>query len=560
MTSLSGDVNWNDIIDNASDEQLAHIAASTGQFSSWQSPMRINNDKSEADPDGFNTGQEFDEFDFTDINQLQADCWKIFTANPHINSHIRDMMGRLTGADFEISGDTEEIQDLIELITDDVRNELTKNYSKWVARAEIEGELFLALTLHRDGFVEVDFMEPRALTADGDEGSGIFFHPKKGTIPVLYCFNIVDEFGMNKKICVPSIYCAYYPEFLEDTIKANKSKSSIPEIFNKSNDKKFGNIGGYKTFIVSWNRGYLRKRNISHIRTVLEWVNYYSQLKRWEIDHKKSSGAYLWHVKMTDWKAFNTWLKMTDAQRAQTGITAKKVPGGTLITMPGMDIDCINPQLGSINEQDTDILHMISSGLNKPSDMLTGKTSGDTYSGVKVSRGPQNDRISDEVTYWERFLINDFWRGIIFLHHEAVPSFKMEYKVKKTIDFKNKKPKQVNKIVPAYKRINITFPSSEIVDLEAKARALLGVNHQSVVESLGIPRSKVAKKLGFSDYRGLRYQYEDEDNDLPELPLQTQLLEAMSSQKEAGGTSQKEQGGTPLKKNENKQKSNDDNK
>ena len=130
MTSLSGDVNWNDIIDNATDDQLARIAASTGQFSSWQSPMRVNNTQAENDPDGFNTDTEFDEFNFTDINKLQADCWKIFTANPHINSHIRDMMGRLTGADFEISGDTEEIQDLIDLITDDVRNELTKNYSK----------------------------------------------------------------------------------------------------------------------------------------------------------------------------------------------------------------------------------------------------------------------------------------------------------------------------------------------------------------------------------------------------------------------------------------------
>lgn len=540
-----------EMFDAATDEQKYKFAAITGNFASWHSPSRVNDEQIASDPDGFYTNRGQDYGEPASISQMQKDCWKIFSVNPHINSHIRDMMGRLTGAEFEVSAEIEEIQDVIDLITDDVRNELMKFYPKWIARAEVEGELFLALTLHKNGFIEIDFMSPQSLTGDGDDGSGITFHPQKATIPVLYHFQIKDDNLGTKKIAVPSIYCAYYPEFIN--LVKKKVDNPIPvEIFGKSSERTYKEIGGYKTFIVSWDRGYLKKRNISHIRTVLEWVNYYSQLKKWEIDHKKSSGAYLWHVYFEDWKAFNTWLNMTEAQKKDTGLTAKKVPGGTLITGPGMKLDCKNPNLTSINEQDTDILHMISSGLNKPSDMLTGKTTGDTYSGVKVSRGPQSDRIKDEITYWERFLRNDLWRSILFLHSIANPNFKLEYKVKLTVDFKNKKPKKVNKIISAHKLLKFSFPRSEIIDLESKAKALLGVNHQSVVESLGIPRDKVAELLGFSNYNKMRLRYNDEEDNFPDLPLQNEILEAQSSQKENNNIALKKTNSTQKTTNDNK--------
>ena len=114
-----------------------------------------------------------------------------------------------------------------------------------------------------------------------------------------------------------------------------------------------------------------------------------------------------------------------------------------------------------------------------------------------------------------------------------VPSFKTEYKVKKTVAFKNKKPKTKNVVVPAHKLLSFIFPQSEISDLEVKARALLGVNHQSVVESLGIPRRLVARALGFRNYYGCRYEYADEEENLPELPITAAILEG-ASQKQVG--------------------------
>jgi hypothetical protein len=62
-------------------------------------------------------------------------------------------------------------------------------------------------------------------------------------------------------------------------------------------------------------------------------LNYYENLKKYEIDHKKSAGAYLWIVTMEDPRAFRAWLALTDEQKRKTGIAAKKTPGSTLVLL-----------------------------------------------------------------------------------------------------------------------------------------------------------------------------------------------------------------------------------
>jgi len=452
-----------------------------------------------------------------DEDGFQEACWSKFVRNPQINSYVRDYAGNLTGFGFNISSHIVEINDLVERISEDPRNDLVTNFTKYVARAEIEGELFLPLTLHRDGFVEIDFVDPSSLRSGGDKNSGIIFHPKKPTMPLLYLFEVTTARGAEIH-AYPSIYLAYYPK-LWGKVSGHKSLKGKKIVYPKKSGKPYSNLGGFSSFVVSWNKGYLTPRNVSHIRTTLEWLNYYEDLKKYEIDHKKSSGAYLWIVTFEDIKAFRVWLAMTETEKASCGLMEAKTPGGTLMVPPGTKVECVNPQLSSISGTDTDILRMVVSGLNRPEDMVTGVSSGSTFAGIKATRGPQADRIRDEIAYFERFLIFDFWRAIFFLH-SAATSFPTTFKRKEVIGFdKDKEPLTRWAKSPPHKLISIDFPTSEISDAEVTAKGLLGTKHGSVVETLGVPRESVAKRMGFSGYRRLRYRSAEEEMELPELIL-----------------------------------------
>ena len=525
------------IIDELPDDVIQYMAqAFTSYETSGYEGIR--------DEDGFSnvTLQNFAGFDL-----MQKECWNKFNKNPQLNSHVRDFMGSLTGYGFTVDSNIAEIADVLYEETYDMRNELHKFLPKFVARSEVEGELFLALSVHEDGFVEVDFMEPSALKGGGDYNSGIYYHPKKQTMPLFYQFSVKDNMGREVSQVFPSIYLAHYPEFSKEIPKEWKITEDKLK-FSKGNSRKYKELGGFKTFIISWDRGFLTPRNLSHISTTIEWINHYVNLKKWEIDHKKSAGAYLWVVTMEDAKAFRTWLKMTPEQRAETGLTAKKTPGGTLILPPGIQINVKNPDLPSISEQDNDIMHMITSGLNKPEDMVTGQTKGDTFSGVKASRGPQSDRTQDQIAYFERFLRYDFWRGVFVLKNKMV-GFKLQYKINEAFDFIDKEPKfkKVNRF--AWDLIDFDFPTSEISDVEAKARAYLGVKHPSIVEVLGIPRGVVAKKLGFGSYWKKRLQFETENEELPDLPSTAELeLQAQQNTMQEEGLPGDKPGETPVKK------------
>ena len=510
------DGQYEEFIDSLSEDTLHAIAQ---RSMPWSSGTRINNAKV-VDEDGFPIWSEKDILE--DFSNFQKVCWKKFQENPQINSHVRDYMGSLTGYGFGFYSAVSQIQDVLDEIVEDPRNELYRNISKYVARSEVQGELFLSLTLHEDGFVEVDFIEPTKISSDG-----IIQHPNKKTMPLAYKVTVDKNTGTDT-VCIPSIYIAYYP----DLLKLVKDKITDSE-FEKSTNRKYKKIGGFKRFIVSWDRGYLTNRNVSHLRTTLEWINHYENLKKWEIDHKKSSGSYLWVVKMEDAKAFRTWLKMTDEDRAATGLTAKKTPGGTLILPPGISITCENPKLSSISDQDTDIMTMVTSGLNRPEDMVTGKSSGSTFSGVKATRGPQSDRIQDEIAYFERFLIFDFWRHIFYLKSIADSSFKLEYNVMEAVSFSDDGVPKMKKVKKkAHKLITVNFPVSEVQDLEGKAKAYLGVKHPSLVETLGIPRAEIAKRLGFPSYIKNRLQFETEEKTLPDLPTIAELDSAQESVQE----------------------------
>jgi len=486
------------------------------------------------DEDGFPT--EYPSDDISKWPTLQRQCWKKFNKNPHINTAVRDTMGRLAGAGFSVSSPVGKVQEAIDWIFYDPRNRLWNFLPKFVARSEIEGELFLCVTLHEDGFVEVDFMDPGILTGGGDDGTGVIYHPMKTHMPLMYMFQIQmkNSTQSTQTVAIPSINLAYYPDLYDD-IKDHTSLSN-KDVFkqSKSSNKFYKDLGGFKRFVISWDKSFLTRRNISHIRTILEWLEYYEALKKYEIDHKKSAGAYLWVAKITDLKTFRFWLGLTDAERQATGLYDDKVPGGTLILPPGMDFQCYNPNLPRISDQDTDILRMVTAGLNKSEDMVTGQNTG-SYASVKASRDPQSDRINDEKTYFERFLKFEFFRGLFFLMTYANALSKnymvkevTGYKeVKKTVTRENEEGNKITEEIddmeevmesksrPPWWSLEISLPTSAFSNVESIVKAFLGVKHGSVIDTLGIPREEVARAIGFNNYRNLRLRKSTEDKTLP---------------------------------------------
>ncbi len=525
-----------------SDEQLSVLAFAMP----WQ--------EGQVTPDADNITKDADGFPVTNVIQnlgdretLQQTCWNKFNTNPHVGTAVRGQVGRLTGLGFEVTSENQEIQDAVKETELDPRNRLYSFWSKYVGRAIIEGELFLCLTVHPDSFVEVDFIDPSNIAGGGEDG--ILYHPFKATLPLFYYVTPPDsQNNANQRgaMLVPSIYIAYYPDLIKEAEKVSGFNKNL--LKDSEGGSKYNRLGKYKRFIVAWDRSFITRRNISYLRTILEWLNHYETLKKYEIDHKKSAGAYLWVVTMEDPKAFRTWLSLTDEERRKTGIMAKKTPGSTLILPPGMSLTAHNPKLPAISEGDTDILHMVTSGLNEPEDVATGQSKG-TFASVKASRGPMSDRTSDEIAYFERFLRYDFYRAVFFLKSK-MGKFPEEFSVKEAVDYNDDQEPIFKKVKKKPEElIDISFPVSEVIDAEARARAFLGVKHGSVYDTLGIPNIEIAKKLGFGNYRRLRLLRETEVKKYPELapPVDSGLEQLEPGNKRLAKKGKVDKNGKPIK-------------
>jgi len=488
-----------------SDDTLARLSfAMPWQYTSEDSDYR--------DPDGFDERPLTKDTANWNREKLQLACWDKFHKNPQVNTAVRGQVGRLTGWGFQVSSPIWDIQEIIEDETFDWRNRLYNFWPKYVARAVVEGELFLILTLHNDGFVEVDFLDPSVLDESKGDGSGILFHPGKTTMPLAYC--LLADNGHTSQI--PSIFIARFPE-LKKVLTDHKDYRQKQYSASRTRGFKYRKIGSFMRYIVAWDRGFVTRRNISYLRTTLEWLNHYENLKKYEIDHKKSSGAYLWVVTMEDPKAFRLWLSLSDVDKKKTSILQKKTPGGTIILPPGMKMTSQNPTLPKISEQDTDIMHMITGGLNEPEDVSTGQATG-TYASVKASRGPMSDRISDEIAWFDRFLKFDFWASI-FLLKAAMGAMKDRIKVRMAVDFKGKEPVFQNVARRPEQLIDVSYPTSEVVDYETRAKGLLGSKHGSLYDTMGMPNKELAKRMGFGNYHQLRLRQATEEDNYPDTIL-----------------------------------------
>jgi len=508
---------FKDIIGELSDEQLSAI-----QFTApWQ--FEPTDQGYEETVDGkpiYPSSTEKEETPDT-RKQLQDECWNKFHRNPQINTSVRGLQGRIAGKGFETTSEVKEVQEVIEEIELDPRNRLYNYWPKYVGRSNVEGELFICLTCHyRTGFIEVDFVDPANIDQDGDDDTGIIFHPDKTTMPLFY--NVSKNGNLNSDYDqIPSIFIARYPELLSVARKHDDFKLKYQKR-SRSRAKAFNKFKGYYRFIISWDKGFITRRATSYLKTTIQWLNYYEMLKKYEIDHKKSSGAYLWVFQIESPKDFRLWLSMTDDERKKTGIAAKKTPGSSLVLPPGVTLECVNPQLASIRDQDTDIMQMAISGLNEPEDVTTGVAKG-THASIKASRGPMSDRISDEIAYFDRFAKHDFWGSVFFLKY-SMGFFREFVKVREAVGFKKgtgedaepepvfenvkKRPEQV---------IDISYPTSEIIAFDSRAKGLLGVKHGPISDTLGVPNKSIATALGFGGYGRDRLRKATEEDRYPPL-------------------------------------------
>ena len=514
-------------LESLSDEALMRIHAASGWTNSIVVPSDNESELLSVSPLGKNEDQLSRE-------QLQTECWRKFIENPQINTAVRGMVGRLTGWGFETTSRHPEIQAEIDSTIVDFRNRLYSNWSKNVGRSFIEGELHLCFTVHEDGFVEIDFLDP-ATISDGEVTDGIIFHPMKSTMPLVYCVdpnaaNEDDPYFNKEKYQIPSIYVARDPKLINEAAK-HKGFDEKRLAYSKSPKSVYKPIGGFFRFIVSWDRSYHSKRNVSYLRTVLKWLNHYEQLKLYEIDHKKSVGAFVWVAMFDTWKTYRLFLAMSDEEKRQTGLGSKLTPGGRLFLPPGITLEAKHPQLPNISESDTDILHMVTSGLNEPEDVSTGQSKG-TFASVKASRGPMSDRVSDEIAWHDRYYRYDFWGNIFFLKSK-VSSFPEFFTVKEVVEFgEGGEPKEGNVKKRPEDLIEISYPTSETVDLESRAKTWLGVKHGSTNDTLGISNDTIARKLGIQNYHRERLKAETEKKRYPEL-IPTVDAETMQEQTEA---------------------------
>lgn len=262
-------------LNNIPDDVLQKIMFS----SPWQYG---NTDGKDTDADGFPNPTKKNADSTYLRNDLQQECWEKFHQNPFVNTTVRGQVGRQAGWGFETTSDVWEIQEAIEQIELDYRNRLYNFYPKYFGRLHIEGELFLLLSLHLDGFVEIDFIDPGSLRDNGDDNTGILFHPFKSTMPLFY--NIKTDTG---QIQIPSIYIARDSELYKSVV-SHKDYNRTDQQFARSKKARYKKIGGYSKFIVACDKGFVTRRAVSYLRTILEWLNHYDNLKKYEIDHKKS--------------------------------------------------------------------------------------------------------------------------------------------------------------------------------------------------------------------------------------------------------------------------------
>ena len=452
-----------------------------------------------------------------DRKRINSEAWKKFNENPFVRRSINDVVGRVTGEEFGFFSRVRDIQEWMNTIIYDVRNELYKAWDGYVARKLVETELFLALTIDEtDGFVEVDVVEPGLIDGTTDFCTGgIVTHPTKTTLPIYYNVKLTDTNGYNKDVLIPSIYTAYLPNIEESVAGKLNGLGTPPKASKEVKAKTKGKLK-YRTYIVSWHHG-IREiiRTVSDLRTIFEPLEDYKEAKKWRFEYMKALCSYFIFYEFEDVKSWLRWLALTDEQKRSTGLGQPLRPADKLFLPPGVKGTIQNPQIPSLSGQDEDLLKMISSGMRQPYDMLSGDLKGPTYASVKGSRNPYLDYISDLRNTAEQFFVHDFWKAVFYIKACFDKSYS-QYKIKEVVGFKNKKEVSETVTYKPEQLIDAVFPQSSSVDVQSVANAMLGSKRGSLSYHLGISKEMIANRLGINNFYGALLKGATERANIPE--------------------------------------------
>jgi hypothetical protein len=129
-----------------------------------------------------------------------------------------------------------------------------------------------------------------------------------------------------------------------------------------------------------------------------------------------------------------------------------------------------------------------------------------------------------------------------------ITRFPKKFKVREATHFDEKGEAQFEVVSKSPEHLmDISFPISEVIDYEARAKGLLGTKHGPVSEQVGVPNSEVAKRMGFSGYGRMRLKKATEDEKYPEL-VYAAGVDAESVQEKVEGEPRKSTSATPKKK------------
>lgn len=424
---------------------------------------------------------------------IQEKCWELYRTFGPVNASIGSKADYAASKGFGAYSDNLDIDLFLKDLIYSFRNRLYYTVPGWMIRMQGEGELFLLLAFSEEGKVTVRVVEPSRI-GSGETDDGLFTDPDDATQTLFYSYNTASGSEI-----IPDIRIAFEPEL------AKKASVNLKLTEKSKGGSKFKELGGYRRFILHWKNltGIPEyKRDISVLSTVLESVNLYWNAIKWQLDHKKAQCAYTNVLTFEDSPtgriAWQIWKKMTDAEKAASGLTAQLTPGSTIVLMPGLTYDVKAPQLTKLSGENQDLLNIAGAGARTPQDLWQGDSAGATHSSLRSSRSPLEMEIENLQYKLGNFFLYEFLRACF---HVAAKLKKLPalFDKEHVESVNDGKPKFKTLQVEPIELVQMEFPTITFEnDIERKANAYLGSQHTGL-SSIGVSDDKIARTLGIDD-------------------------------------------------------------
>ncbi len=470
------------------------------QSANWQDPTTFASTHHDTDFLGLalsNDGTKQKELGWRNIQSL---CWQKYRTFGPINASVNSKSDYVTGDGFSVYSDNLDINRFLVDLIYSRRNRLYQSINGWMVRMQAEGELFTLISFDEKGSATIRVLEPSRVGL-GDNDDGLIVHPDDSTQTLFYSYRYRDD----KNELIPDVNILFDPDLIE-AAKSNRKFQEDKTLRSRNSNPAFKKIKGYSRFILHWKNLtgiHEYRRDTSHLRTVLEAINLYWTAIKWELDHKKAQTAYTVEVSFDESPsgrvAWQIWKKMSDADKAKTGLTKALTPGSRIFTMPGMSIKVHAPQLTKLSGENQDLLNIAGAGARTPQDLWQGQSSGASFSSLKMTRPPLIQEIKNMGFKLMGFLKYEFLRTCFYGKSVIGGDFPMEFKKTEVEEFTDGVPKFKDIDVEPIELVSVTFPVISLENApEKKANSLLGSKHAGL-RSLGISDDHIAKQMGIAD-------------------------------------------------------------